>query len=147
MEIKNTTKMSAVRDAVRESHVKIWNDVRVEPLGITIPIYIPRFNISVILGENEGIYGKIKGFTHPVFVRDNDTVAFVLAKIRNTMTSPVGRIYPSRERKFKAMMTRNVPSASSSLSHGKKRRRRIPAVKVNYSGKPLPPYSPCLKLL
>lgn len=138
MEIGNSTKLSAVRYAVKESGVKVMDDVRVEALGITIPMYLPKFNISVFCGEDDGVYGKVKRYTHPVFIREGDTIAFVLEKILNTMSAPKKSIYRSREEQFKSMMTLPSPSTDSSSSSEKRKRKRITAnaVKVTNSGKP-----------
>jgi len=130
MEISNSTKLATVRSILCDRGVRIWNDVSVKEMGITIPLFIPDYNISVFYDDS--IYKIVSHYTHPVFIRADDTIDFVMAKIRNTMATPPGRIFKNRQVKFFGMLC-PADKSDSSVIPGKRHRKRIRLVRVTPS--------------
>lgn len=113
-------KLEAMLLLLGEKHIEHWTDVQ-HPTDkdIIIPLYIPRYNIAVFDGHSETWFQAIRRFAFPVFIRDEETTAFVIKKLKNTMFSPKGRLDFTKTRWFK----KNVKEAHKHL-RGKNRRRK-----------------------
>ena len=119
-------KMEVLVAFLTGNNIEHWEDVKVESLGIEIPLYIPRFNISVKTEEhNDEWYQTVKRYTRPVFIRDDESADFIIEKVRNTMRHPKGFI-PSKKRKW---LRKNMIPAHKYCVHHKKRHRKRTAIR------------------
>jgi len=91
-------KLEAIKAFLAENKIEHWEKVKFTEGKkiVVLALYIPKYNISVNIDQNEQWYKTVKNYTHPVFIRDSEDVKFVLEKVMNTISSPVGNIVPAR---------------------------------------------------
>ena len=78
-------KYEAVKEYLTKEGIEYWTEVHVGKTGIVLPLYIPRYRIAVHVGDDTQWYNCVKRTTHPVFIREEDTIGFVIEKVQNTI--------------------------------------------------------------
>ncbi|MBQ8713760.1 MAG: hypothetical protein IJ552_00975 [Prevotella sp.] len=78
-------KQDAVKAYCNSKGIEYWEDVCVGNTGVIIPLYLPKYRIAVRVGDSHQWYDAVKRCTHPIFIRDDNTVEFVIEKLRNTI--------------------------------------------------------------
>ncbi len=91
-------KMEAIKAYLTENKIEHWENVTFTDgkKNIVLALYIPKHNIAVNTGQNEQWYKTVRNYTHPVFIRESEDVKFVLEKVMNTISTPIGNIVPAR---------------------------------------------------
>lgn len=80
-------KTDAIKAFCQRKGIEYWEDVHVGNTGIIIPLYLPKYRIAVRIGDDSQWYDTVKRCVHPIFIRETDTVTFVLEKVKNTISS------------------------------------------------------------
>ena len=78
-------KQDAVKEYCKSKGIEFWDDVRIGNTGVIIPLYLPKYRIAVRIGDSRQWYDAVKRCTHPIFIRNDDTVEFVIEKVKNTI--------------------------------------------------------------
>lgn len=79
-------KLEALKQFLVENNIEHWINVRVGKANdIVIPLYLRRYKIAVHVGDDNAWYRSVRSFTHPVFIRESDTVEFVIEKVQNVI--------------------------------------------------------------
>ena len=81
----NEQKFYMLRDWLADNRIEHWESVAVGETGIIIPLYLPLTRIAVRIGDDQAWYMKIRSFVAPIIIRDDDTIEFVIEKVRNTI--------------------------------------------------------------
>ena len=81
--MSNQEKVNVLMAYLKEQNIEFWVDVP-SSRGV-LPLYIPRHAVAVQIGDNEEWYTQLKNFVHPVFIRQSDSVDFVIEKVANTI--------------------------------------------------------------
>lgn len=76
-------KLEALKAYLTEQGIEFWVDVP-SSRGV-LPLYIPQYVIAVQIGDNAEWYKQLKNFLFPVFIRESDSIDFVIEKVVNTI--------------------------------------------------------------
>lgn len=85
--MSNQEKIEALKSWLTENKVKYQEDVVHAGKGIHIDLYLPKYLIAVHVGDDSEFFQEVKNYLHPVFVRDQDSVEFLIEKVQNTIKS------------------------------------------------------------
>ena len=81
--VSNEKKLEAVKDWLRENNIKFEENHETNN-GLTFDVWVPSLMIAVHLGDDDGkFYRKTYRWCKPFFIRDNETLKFVIEKIQN----------------------------------------------------------------
>ena len=112
----------AIKAFCESQGIEYWEDVHVGNTGTIIPLYLPKYRIAVHIGDSQQWYDAVKRCTHPIFIRENDTVVFVIEKVINTIEKHVrfmsGRKQPKTS--FQQKRAKRFKDFLSSLKAEKK---------------------------
>lgn len=120
-------KLEAIKAFLTENKIEHWENAELMDgrKHVILALYIPKYNIAVNVDQDEQWYKKVRNFTHPVFIRESEDSKFVLEKVMNTISSPVGNIVPAR-----AIWFRKNLKPAQKLCVMKRKKKKINAVKV-----------------
>ena len=81
--VTNEKKLEALKGWLRENNVE-FEENHVTKAGLHIDVWIPSLMIAVHLGDDDGkFYKKTCCWCKPFFIRETETLGFVLEKIQN----------------------------------------------------------------
>ena len=80
--VSNEKKLEAVKDWLRENNIK-YLEAHDLNKSLKADMWIPSLMIAVHVGEDDGFYKKTYRWCKPFFIRDNETLKFVIEKIQN----------------------------------------------------------------
>lgn len=102
-------KLENLKAFLSERKVEHWENARLEgKTPITVDLFLPKYNISVHVGQDDEFYRTVKGLTHPIFIREDELSEFVIEKVCNTMEKQPYAVIPSRAAWFRHHL---IPSA------------------------------------
>ena len=78
-------KMERVKAFLTENGIPFKENFR-DRRGRKLHIYISNFKIVIHPNDDQRFYKSVRFDYHPIFVREEDTLEFVLEKVRNTIT-------------------------------------------------------------
>jgi len=113
--MSNQEKMNALMTYLKDQDIEFW--VEVPSSRGVLPLYIPKHAIAVQIGDNEEWYSQLKNFVHPVFIRESDSVDFVIEKVANTI-----KRFSSAQKKAKN--TKKVSTKAPSQSNLNRSQRK-----------------------
>lgn len=117
----NQEKMNGLMEYLKEQNIEFWVDVP-SSRGV-LPLYIPKHAVAVQIGDDEEWYSRLKNFVHPVFIRESDSVDFVIEKVANT----IKRFSPTQKKaKNKKKVSPKMPSQSN-LNRSQRKWRELNA--------------------
>ena len=99
----------AIKAFCKSQGFEYWEDVHVGNTEAIIPLYLPKYRIAVRVGDSQQWYDAVKRCTHPIFIRETDTVEFVIEKVTNTI-----------EKHVKFMSGRKLPKTSFQQKRAKR---------------------------
>ena len=67
------------------SENKIPYETNVKFRGTRLPLLITSLGIVIHPNDSQTFYNKVKYTYHPIFIREKDSVEFVLEKVKNTI--------------------------------------------------------------
>ncbi len=79
-------KLGALKAWLVENNIEHWVNVKVAKAdNVVIPLYIRRYVIAVHVGDDQKWYLNVRRFAHPVFIREEDSIEFVIEKVQNVI--------------------------------------------------------------
>lgn len=128
-------KLEALKAFLTRKGIEHWTDSIVQnwgekkyPCPECIELFIPKYAIAVRIGEDQDWYKAVRPYVHPVFIRESENVDFIIKKVKNTMYSPVARVWASNARWFRKNL---VPTRKFCVRTRK--RKKITPVRVSHS--------------
>lgn len=121
----NREKLEALKNFLRENKVSFKED-KVAQNGTKIDLFVRNYGIAVHLSDenNQNFFKGTKKVYNPFFIRDEETVEFILEKMQNCMA----RITEQRKnREHKEEKVENVEAPAKP----KRKRIRIQAERVS----------------
>ena len=85
MKLTIEQKMERVKAFLKQNDIPFKENVW-DKMSRKLDIYIPSFRIVIHPGDDQKFYKRVRFDYHPVFVREEDTLSFVLEKVKNTIT-------------------------------------------------------------
>lgn len=114
-------KMKELIAYLKDQGIEYWVDVP-SSRGI-LPLYLPQYTIAIQVGDNEEWYSQLKNFVHPVFIRESDSVDFVIEKVANT----IKRRFSAQKRANKRKKAASIMSSLSNLNRSQRKWRKLKA--------------------
>lgn len=78
-------KMERVKEFLSENRVRYDENYESKKAGVLVPIYIWRYNIAVFKGSSQEMFKATRGIYAPLFVREEETMDFILEKMQNLL--------------------------------------------------------------
>lgn len=122
--MNNLDKLEALKAYLTEKKINFRTDIRYTKKRVPVALYIPKYAITVRIGDNERWYKDVKRVSHPVIIRDQDSSEFVIEKVQNTMTRVA---IEKRTRKQRILSAK--PSPAPAPAPPKPHRARIKVTK------------------
>lgn len=99
-DVKDTEKLELLKAFLAENNIEHWLNVRVKEVNdVIIPLYIKKYRVAVHVGDDKAWFDAVKRYTHPVFIREEDTPDFVIEKVQNTIITHMTRKQAYTQRK------------------------------------------------
>lgn len=117
-------KLETLKAYLTEKKINFRTDIRFTKKRVPVALYIPKYAITVRIGDNERWYKDVKRVSHPIIIRDQDSSEFVIEKVQNTMTRVA-----SEKRINKKRVLSTKPSPAPAPVPPKPHRARIKVTK------------------
>lgn len=115
-------KIQVLKTWLYENNVKYQEDVIHTDKGIHIDLYLPKYLIAVHVGDDSEFFQEVKNYLHPVFVRDQDSVEFLIEKVQNTIKSHQEQIKRGQDKPKADLAT--LPKWLQKYNRHRRNRRR-----------------------
>lgn len=81
----NEEKLEVLKNFLKENNIKFYNGYNGKKLKILPDLYIPKHRIMVKISDanDQEFYNSVKYGWHPLFIRDEESVDFVIEKMQN----------------------------------------------------------------
>lgn len=119
-QVKNRLKLEALKVFLDSNGVSYIEDYK-SGLGVVIDLKIPKFHIAVKLGYDAEFYNKVLKRYKPFFIRDNETIEFVIEKMQTCMVDIM--ILRQRRMEKKARREENLKAEEEARKRKEERRR------------------------
>ena len=120
--MSNQEKIEALKSWLTENKVKYQEDVVHAGKGIHIDLYLPKYLIAVHVGDDSEFFQEVKNYLHPVFVRDQDSVEFLIEKVQNTIKSHQEQIKRGQDKPKADLAT--LPNWIQKYNRHRRKKRR-----------------------
>ena len=83
--LSNEQKLRAVKDFLEDNGIPYEENHVSRRCGVVIPLAVKCHRIAVCIGDDQEFYCRTRGRYYPIFIRDIDTKAKAVEKVRNTI--------------------------------------------------------------
>ena len=82
----NEEKLEALKKWMWDNQVYFVPNHFSHSTQVMMPIKVTRHRVAIFVGDNDEIYRKVRKAYYPIFIRDTDSLEFVIEKVQNTIT-------------------------------------------------------------
>jgi len=86
-------KLKRVKEYLSENGISYEENHKSQRTGVLVPIYIWPYGVAIFGGSSEEIYYAVCDVYRPLFVREEETMDFILEKVRNLISERIENYY------------------------------------------------------
>ena len=120
----NLEKLDALKAFLRENALDFIENKTIKS-GITIDLLVLKYNVAVHLSDehDQRFFKRTRNNYHPFYIRESETVEFIIEKMQNCLTTVMVDMHKSYQRKQAAATKEPVVKAQE--------KPKRPRVKIN----------------
>lgn len=122
--MSNEKKLEALKDWLTEHGYPFTENYNIK--NHVADLFVTKPNVAVKIGDDDAFFKRVKHFASPFFIRDNESVEFILEKMENCIREGLEkRKKVLEQKKAKEEAVKKVEEERKAAEKPKRKRQRI----------------------